>query len=222
MLNLLEGYITRSLPEHGAFQTNPSLRKKVDGKGNFLPFYGNTVVFLLEDRVREELEVLQRRLYDAAGCMLSQKLNSDTFHMTLHDLVSGADKTFDLLRRMEETEQKANALLAKWTNLPPLRMKATWLFNMVNISIVLGLAPVEEQTAARLDAMYTAMESILPLGYALTPHITMAYFRPGCYRLEQLQTLRQLLCPIDLEVELKPEKLVYRTFSNMNCYQTKW
>ena len=40
MLNLLEDYISRSLPEQGEFQTNPNLLKKVDWDGNFLPFYG--------------------------------------------------------------------------------------------------------------------------------------------------------------------------------------
>ena len=221
MLNLLEDYISRSLPEQGEFQTNPNLLKKVGRDGNFLPFYGNTVVFLLDDSVKENLEILQRHLYDAAGWMLSQKLNSDTFHMTLHDLVNGTDKTFDLCWRMEETERKAKTLLAKWADMPPLRMQTTWLFNMVNTSIVLGLAPAEAETAIRLDAMYTAMESVLPLGYALTPHVTMAYFQPGCYRAEQLQTLRKVLCPIDLEVNLNPERLVYQTFSDMNHYLTK-
>ena len=174
MLNLLEDYISRSLPEQGEFQTTPNLLKKVDWDGNFLPFYGNTVVFLLDDGVKEDLRMLQEQLQDATGWMLSQPLSPDTFHMTLHDLVNGTEKTPDLCQRMEGTEQKAKALQAQWANMPPLRMKTTWLFNMVNTSIVLGLAPVEEETALRLDTMYTALEAVVPLGYGLTPHITMA------------------------------------------------
>lgn len=221
MLNLLEDYISRSLPEQGEFQTNPNLLKKVDWDGNFLPFYGNTVVFLLDDGVKEDLRMLQEQLQDAAGWMLSQPLSPDTFHMTLHDLVNGTEKTPDLCQRMEETEQKAKALLAQWANMPPLRMKTTWLFNMVNTSIVLGLAPAEEETALRLDTMYTALEAVVPLGYGLTPHITMAYFRPGRYGREQLQALRNALCPVALEVSLDCGRLVYQTFSNMNHYLAK-
>ena len=52
MLNLLDGYIQNSLPEQGDFYTNPNLCKKVDDFGHFLPFYGNTVVFLLDDGTR--------------------------------------------------------------------------------------------------------------------------------------------------------------------------
>lgn len=220
MLNLLEDYISRSLPEQGEFQTNPNLLKKVDWDGNFLPFYGNTVVFLLDDGVKEDLRMLQEQLQDAAGWMLSQPLSPDTFHMTLHDLVNGTEKTPDLCQRMEGTEQKAKALQAQWANMPPLRMKTTWLFNMVNTSIVLGLAPVEEETALRLDTMYTALEAVVPLGYGLTPHITMAYFRPGSYSAAQLQVLRNVLCPIELELQLDLSKLVHQRFSDMNHYTT--
>ena len=220
MLNLLEDYISRSLPEQGEFQTNPNLLKKVDWDGNFLPFYGNTMVFLLDDGVKEDLKMLQAQLQDAAGWMLSQPLSPDTFHMTLHDLVNGTEKTPDLCQRMEEAEQKAKALQAQWANMPPLRMKTTWLFNMVNTSIVLGLAPTDQETALRLDAMYTALESVVPLGYGLTPHITMAYFRPGSYSAAQLQVLRNVLCPIELELQLDLSKLVYQRFSDMNHYTT--
>lgn len=220
-MNLLENYRARSLPEVGTFQTNPNLLKKVDREGNFLPFYGNTVVFLLDDPVKAALKALQGQLYEAAGWMLSEKLHSDTFHMTLHDLVNGADQTVALCQRMEETGAQAKGLLAKWAAMPPLKMKTTWLFQMVNTSIVLGLAPAEEETALRLDAMYSAMESILPLGYALTPHITLAYFRPGCYQPEQLQALKHFLSPIDWELSLHPGRLVHQTFSHMNHYETK-
>ena len=220
MLNLLEDYISHSLPEQSEFETNPNLLKKVSRDGSFLPFYGNTVVFLLEDRTKEILSALQSQLYMEAGEMLSQPLHPDTFHMTLHDLVNGTEPTADLCRKMEETKQQTEFLLASWRAQSLLRMKATWLFNMVNTSIVLGLAPADEETAFHLDALYTAMESIVPLEYGLTPHITMAYFRPGRYSPEQLQPLRNALCPIELELELRMDRLVHQTFTDMNHYQS--
>ena len=220
MLNLLEDYISHSLPEQGEFETNPNLLKKVNHDGKFLPFYGNTVVFLLEDRTKEMLSELQSQLYKAAGEMLSQPLQPDTFHMTLHDLVNGTEPTADLCREMEETKKQTESFLALWRAQPPLRMKATWLFNLVNTSTVLGLAPADEETAFRLDALYTAMESIVPLGYGLTPHITMAYFRPGRYFPEQLQSLRNALRPIDLQLELRMDQLAYQIFTDMNHYRS--
>ena len=92
---------------------------------------------------------------------------------------------------------------------------------MVNTSIVLGLAPAEEETRCRLDGMYTALESVVPLGYALTPHITMAYFKPGTYTQDDLNYLRQALHPVELDVELRFENLVYQEFTDMNHYECR-
>lgn len=220
MLNLLEDYISHSLPEQGEFETSPNLLKKVSPDREFLSFYGNTVVFLLEDRTKEILSALQSQLYMEAGEMRSQPLHPDTFHMTLHDLVNGTEPTADLCRKMEETKQQTEFLLAPWRAQSLLRMKATWLFNMVNTSIVLGLAPADEETAFHLDALHTAMESIVSLEYGLTPHITMAYFRPCRYSPEQLQPLRNALRPIELELELRTDQLAHQTLTDMNHYQS--
>lgn len=221
MINTLDDYIYRSLPEWEDFSTNPNLCKKVDGEGNFLPFHGNTVVFLLDESFRAQLRILQDRLYSRAGWMLSRRLEPDTFHMTLHDLVNGPELTPALCRRMEDVRQTALALPEVWKEQPPLRMKTTWLFNMVNTSVVLGLAPADGESRAALSRMYRALETVVPLGYALTPHITMAYYRPGTYTRQQLEGLRSALQPVELEVELRMEDLVYQTFRNMNSYATE-
>jgi hypothetical protein len=99
-------------------------------------------------------------------------------------------------------------------------MKTTWLFNMVNTSIVLGLAPADEESWRRLDAMYTTLEDVVRLGYALTPHITMAYFLPGTYTQEQVQRLSATLRHVDLEITLDMKNLVFQEFSDMNHYET--
>lgn len=218
MLNLLDGYIQNSLPEQGDFYTNPNLCKKVDDFGHFLPFYGNTVVFLLDDGTRNRLQNLQEELYHAAGEMLADKLDVGTFHMTLHDLVNAPELTGELQNQMLETEKYVKELLIQWQGQPPLRMKATWLFNMVNTSIVLGLAPADSESWQRLDERYLALEKVVPLGYGLTPHITIAYFRPGVITSQQLLSLRKALKPVEWEVLLEMEKLVYQEFADMNHY----
>ena len=221
MINILEDYIFRSLPEWGDFSTNLNLIKKVSSTGALLPFYGNTVVFNLSDETKKTLQHLQKELYRNAGWMLSQKLDPSTFHMTLHDLMSGPELTDDLKCRMLEAEVKAKSIMETWKGQTPLRMKATWLFNMVNTSIVLGLAPVDEESWRRLDEMYAALESVVHLGYALTPHITMAYFKPGIYTQYDLNYLRRAMRPVELEVELRVEDLHYQVFQNMNYYENK-
>lgn len=174
MINTPDDYIWRSLPEQGRFTTNPNLTKKVNSTGEFLPFRGNTVVFLLDKDTRHTLQQLQTSLYQAAPDMLAKRLKPSTFHMTLHDLVSGGPDDPALDRRMTEVEKQARALLSGWEATGPLHMKATWLFNMVNTIIVLGLAPADEESRRKLDQMYTVFEAVVPLGYAFLFEISIS------------------------------------------------
>ena len=164
---------------------------------------------------------MQEELYKNAGWMLSQRIDPATFHMTLHDLVNAPELTDDLKCRMQEAEVKAKSIMETWKGQTPLRMNASLLFNMVNTSIVLGLAPADEESWHQLDEMYTTLESVVHLGYALTPHITMAYFMPGTYTQYDLNYLRRAMHPVELEVELRVEDLHYQVFQNMNHYENK-
>lgn len=69
--------------------------------------------------------------------------------------------------------------------------------------------------------MYTAFETVTPLGYALSPHITVAYFRPGTYDQEQVQHLRSALHKVDMDVVLSKDGLALQYFSDMNSYIDK-
>ena len=220
MINTLDDYVCCSMPQWGDFSTNPNLRKKVDDEGKLLAYVGNTVVFLLNDETKESLRQLRESLYRAAPDMLAQPLQMSTFHMTLHDLANGLPDQPGLCEYMRYTQEQAVQILPRWKDLSPLRMKTTWLFNMVNTSIVLGLMPADEDSWRRLDEMYTALEDVVRLGYALTPHITMGYFRPGTYSQEQVRQLSAALRNVDLEITLRMENLVFQNFTDMNHYET--
>lgn len=220
MINTLDNYICCSMPQWGDFTTNPNLRKKVDEAGNLLPFLGNTVVFLMDDDTKEKLRQLQESLYRAVPDMLAQPLQMSTFHMTQHDLANGTPEQPGLQDYMRYTQERVSRILPGWKDAPPLRMKTTWLFNMVNTSIVLGLKPADEESWHRLDEMYTTLEDVVYLGYALTPHITMTYFLPGTYTQEQVQRLSSALRKVDLEITLDMKNLVFQEFSDMNHYET--
>lgn len=220
MINTLDEYVCSSMPQWGDFTTNPNLCKKVDAAGDLLPFVGNTVVFLLDNGTKEQLRHLQEELYRAAPDMLAKPLQMSTFHMTLHDLANGTPDQPGLEDHMRYTQEKASLILPVWKNAAPLCMKATWLFNMVNTSIVLGLTPADADSWHRLDEMYTALEDVVHLGYALTPHITMAYFLPGTYNSEQVQRLTAALRRVDLEITLDMKNLVLQSFSDMNHYDS--
>lgn len=220
MINTLDDYICHSMPLWCDFITNPSLRKKVDEEGRLLPFVGNTVVFLLNDEIKEKLRQLQNSLYQAAPTMLAHPLQMSTFHMTLHDLANGTPEQPGLQDYMNCTQERVSQILPRWKNAPSLRMKTTWLFNMVNTSIVLGLRPADEESWYRLDEMYATLEDVVHLGYALTPHITMAYFLPGIYSPEHVQRLSTALCNVDLDITLDMKNLVLQNFTDMNHYET--
>ena len=220
MIDILENYFWRSLPDSWGFTTNPNLESKVDASGKLKPYPGNTTVFLLEDTTKQALGELQDSLYGAVPDMLAQPLQEDTFHMTLHSLVDGLPGTPHLSENMETAAQKARALLDMWKDGPDLHMQTSWLFNMVNTSVVLGLMPADRQTWRRLAEMYTDLEAVVPLGYAMTPHITMAYYRPGAYGEDDKIRLGRTLRNVDMDLTIPMSSLVLQNFSDMNHYTT--
>lgn len=220
MINTLKDYVANSLPETDAFATNANLVKKVDASGKLLPFFGNTVVFLLDDETKRGLKAVQDKLYAVAPEMLAEPLPEESFHLTAHDLANNPENTPELRAQMAEAAAKTLPLAHEVLPKKPIRMKATWAFNMVNVSIVVGWEPADEESRAALDKLYTTLEQVVTLGYALCPHITLAYFRPGVYEREAVDRLRAALQPVELELLLKPENLVLQNFTSMSDYRT--
>jgi hypothetical protein len=220
MLNLLDGYIQNSLSCEKEFKTNPNLKMKVSENREFRRFEGNTVVFLLDEKTKCLIAKLRDQLYATSSNMLAAKLDHETFHMTLHDLENVGRGEENLSLRMEKIASQAKELLLPLRERKAIRMSGTCMFNMVNTSIVLGLGPVDEESERSLNEMYEAFEKILPLGYALTPHITLAYFYPGIYTAEETAALSKALCPVDIEITMKMENLVLQCFTDMNHYVT--
>lgn len=220
MINTLKDYISDSMPQTGGFTTNANLLKKVDASGKLLPFYGNTVVFLLDDESKRALKAVQDKLYAVAPEMLAEPLPEESFHLTAHDLVNDAKNTPELRTKMAEAAAKTLPFVRDVLPKKPIQMKATWAFNMVGVSVVVGWEPADEESYAALDKLYTTLEKVVPLGYALCPHVTLAYFRPGVYEQEAVDRLRAALLPVDLTLTLKPENLVLQNFESMSDYKT--
>lgn len=215
MLNTLRHCRENSVP--ALLETAPGLSDKVDASGQLLPFPGNTVVFLLDEQVKRQLSMLQEELYSRCGDFLAQRLHPDTFHMTLHDLANGS-----CLSQKEEMAHGAKEILdrIRGAKIPPIPMKAACSFNMVNTSIVLLLEPADDDAWQQLDDLYMQFQQVRTLPYALTPHITLAYFRPGCYPESQTHRLRCALTSVELDVMLEPRALVLQDFDHMNAYKT--
>ena len=215
MINTLPDYCPQSVPQ--VLTTAPGLREKVSPEGKLLPFPGNTVVFLLTQEEKEKIAAIRDRLTVMCPHMFGEDLESDTFHVTLHDLANGT-----LLSQREEMATLAKTRLdtIRSQSLAPIPMQATWSFNMVNTSVVLGLEPIGEEAWQSLDSLYEQFQQVRFLDYALTPHITLAYYRPGIYGEAETEKLRAVLKPIDLQITLHPERLVLQDFDHMNAYHT--
>ena len=211
-------YSQNSIHGDDWFCTNGNLSKKVDESGNFRNFVGDTVVFLLQDTVMEQLGYLQDELYAKCEPILSQRLGKDTFHMTLHDLNAGTEK---------RNQEEACRLIYELRNsgIKSIKMHSTYLFNMVSTSVVLGFLPVDEENCRNLMGFYDRFQEIVPLSYSLSPHITMAYYKPRNFPMREMDGLREVIAKVNqrekIEMELELDKLVYQQFEHMNCYKTK-
>ena len=201
------------------FRGRASLADKIDDGGRLKPFFGDTVVFDLDDEVKNRLKIMADRLYSAAGDCLAERLSSLTMHMTLHDLSNGTN--LDLLReKMAENEEKIRR-----TSLPSrtIKMKSTFVFNMVNTSLVLGLVPADEEEHIKLMELYDIFDGMLEAKYPLTPHITLAYFCPAGFGNEAKARLEATVNEINLdsqfEIILNTKRLFYQHFFSMNDYR---
>lgn len=214
-------FIYNSLPLSGGLETNPGLPLKVGADGRMEPFMGNTVVFPLPEPVRQALERMRERLYRTCAPALAEPLEASSFHITLHDLLCGKPSR-ELAERVDRVQSEALACLGQITG-GTVRLRSTALFNMVNASMVLGFEPEDEESCGRLMAWYEALQEVVHLDYPLTPHVTLAYFRPGTISGTLTGELRRAAEEIGrwerLLLELPAEAAEYQTFSDMNHYR---
>lgn len=205
----------------GDFEVNPSLKNKVDTNNKLKPFFGDTVVFDLDDSAKEDLLDYREKLYECAPDCFCERLCEDTFHMTLHDLSNAmqlSDTAIDsfnneiaLLKKLKEEP------LMKQT----IKMESTCAFNMVNTSLVLGLKPINNAEYIKLIKLYSYVDDIKALPYPFTPHITLAYYSYNGFSVDskrQLETVVNSINKNKLIIELDIDKLFYQKFINMNEY----
>lgn len=215
-------FIYDSLPRGQSLETNASLPLKIGSGGSMEPFMGNTVVFPLPENVKREIARIQERLYRTCAPALAEPLEASSFHITLHDLLNGRPSR-ELRDRMEQIRDAALACVRKIQEKhETVRLRSTALFNMVNTSMVLGFAPADEESCGRLMAYYEMLQEIICLNYPLTPHVTVAYFRPGTISAEWIEALQGAVDETGrqerISVELPAQTVEYQVFASMNHY----
>ena len=219
----VDGFMLSSLPGEGGFATRALLREKVAPDGRMLPFFGNTMIYDLPDNVKVQIGSMQTQLHHLGGWFLAEPLSTDTLHLTLHDLLNGTDEAA-LRDGVTETGGQAKALLAEIRReiARPICLTSVAAFNMVNGSVALGFAPDTEEDCAAIMALHARYQDVVRLNYPLTPHVTLAYFKPGEYGREMVDALAEALQRINampkVHLSLSADVLNYRRFSDMNHY----
>ncbi len=204
---------------HDYFHGNPSIAQKVNHENKFQAFYGDTVVFNLDDKTKEKLAGIVEQLYAQVSECFCERLVSNTFHMTLHDL-SNNPILHEIAAEVFENELKVVEIMKKIKS-QKIKMKTKYIFNMVGTSLVLGLYPASEEDYMKLMELYERFNEVKWLNYPLTPHITLAYyslygFHPESAR--KLETMVYELNDLEMEIELSTENLYYQKFITMNDY----
>ncbi|MBQ7850778.1 MAG: hypothetical protein IJ343_13720 [Clostridia bacterium] len=219
----VDGFTADSLPHEGGLVTRDSLTAKVGWDGGLRPFFGNTMIYELDDASKLALCQRQVLLHHRAGWCLAEPLAPETFHITLHDLINSPEEAA-IAADVTRTEAQALTLLEELRRegIPPIRMVSTHVFSMVNTSLVMGFAPETEADCIALMGLYERLHAVVPIAWGLTPHATLAYYKPGAYGPETMDALNaaiheaKRLPPIRLLLE--PDRLFHRRFSDMNHY----
>jgi len=219
----VDGFQRDSLPHEGPLTTKPLLVEKVAADGGLRPFFGNTMIFDLPRDVQLTIARMQLILHHHCGWMLAQPLAPDTLHMTLHDLLNGVDAAA-LAEPVRQTGEQARAILTRQraADMPPVRLTSTLAFNMTNGSVALGFAPDTEADCAAIMGMHARYQDVVALNYPLTPHVTLAYYKPGSYGPEAVAALADALREINtlpkVRITVDADCLHYYTFADMNTY----
>jgi hypothetical protein len=200
-----------------------ALTDKVDHDGRLRPFFGDTTVFPVRDPdVLASLTSIKSKLYARCGDMLADTLETSTFHMTLHDLSNSPDNAI-VAPEMQVNRERFEA--CQQTLLTPhcARMRATGLFPCLNISVLLGLIPVDEESFRHLAQAYHTVDRIRPIHNWPRFHITLAYFRPHSFSSSDRVRLDQAIHAITTDSitwAIPLDTLEYQRFSSMNHYQS--
>ena len=183
-------------PFCGQYPTHYQLPDAITVSGQCRPYNGAAVAFHIRDDLLSRVLNIQDCLYahPESASQLAERLPESALHMVLHDLVSpeyctvhemlGSDGNLSEGFRHEITEDITQALsILKNVRREHLglhiHMRADRIVNLLSKSLVLLLRPETEQDFERFMALYRAFDPVATFDYPPTPHITLAYFRPG-------------------------------------------
>ncbi|OAA31624.1 hypothetical protein AT15_06005 [Kosmotoga arenicorallina S304] len=212
-----------------SWHITPNLTKKVNSKGKYIPFKGDTTVFPVKSS--EIFENIQEKLYQKGQKALATPLKPEYFHITLHDLNNEIDieEAGKLERLIKETGilcQKIFGELAFYLNKYPdqgkIHLKSIG-FMGPPIGIAVLFAPESEKDFRILMNLFSLFQKAVKLNKPLKPHLSLGYFLPKEPQYEEKLKLLEFLDKMpNVKIELNLWELSYQEFTDMNTYITKF
>lgn len=202
-----------------AFVPNPAMCDKVKPDNSFRPFYGDTVVFDLDQNDKAKIAGMVQQLYDTVPECFCERLGDTTYHMTLHDLSNSND--LDAVSEMMSKNEKCIRSFLPIES-ETIRMRSKAVFNMVGRSLVLGLYPINEAEYNKLMQLYLLIDKVQTLPYPLTPHITLGYYNINGFSYGSSQRLCDVVNQLNttpIDITLSTDMLIYQHFYSMNDYR---
>ena len=203
------------------FKGKPSLAYKIDDENQLKDFFGDTVVFELDEETKTIIGGIIDEIYEVAPLCFAERLHNATLHMTLHDLSNSPrreDVEEEMTRNLEEIK-KCKSRFGKRV----IKMRTSVIFNMVNTSLVLGLVPTCEGEFDKLMELYGIVDEVKHAEYPLTPHVTLGYYNVHGFEEGSARALEEVVGRLNrkepLEITLDTDRLYYQRFTSMNQYE---
>lgn len=199
---------------------NASVHQKFNSLNQFLPFFGDTVVFDLPNEIKKILEQIISELYATVPQCFSSRINQSTMHMTLHDL-SNSPTLRNAVADVKKNDVKIREI-SHCLVVPKITMKTNFIVDMNRTSLVLALKPLNKDEYMKLMQIYYIFDNVRNLSYKLTPHITLAYYSVNGFEQSSLEELAGLVRELNSKYyfEFVLGDLLYQRFTSMNNYIT--
>jgi hypothetical protein len=193
---------------------------KVDEKGNYKDFKGDTIIFFLEEEEdKKKVLNIQKKLYSKLGNYLAHPLSEKYFHMTLHDLCN-YNITKEIENCMKNNKEKARKILEEIKSSKKIKMKSLGLYNGGS-AIGIMFSPTNEEELNLLLNTRKKFDTLIKQNDFYIPHVTLGYYLPIDYNDKIRRKIYNTLVQInaDLEIVINFKNLEYVIFENMDMYK---
>ena len=194
---------------------------------SFVPFYGYTSVYMLNDIEREKCLAVQNRIMSRHGNLFVQ-LPPATFHLTAHEFcneytVSAKASEIDAAEMSIEDKIRVmfHSINERWTG-TEIRLRALGP-SCGTDALSIKFVPEGTKDSNILQTIFAESEDIWPVGTQYTPHVSLGYFRTKLFSGEEIvslyRDLNDIAASTDFTITLRTDDLVYQRHFDMQDFR---